>query len=215
VSQDLKQDRRAGGDRRTGGGLHLTARERDVLELVLRGAANKEIAQQLGLREPYAKELVSHLLRKFEVANRAALVEAGLRLDLVGESVARRWLPQLLREAAVQIAVTSGPEHRYVFVNAAFAAAVGRDVLGRTMREGFPELASGAFDAADRVYRTGESTVAHEAVAVWDRGRGPERLYTDAVLQPLRGDEGQIEGLVFFGMDVTEHVRARSAESSD
>jgi hypothetical protein len=49
-------------------------------------------------------------------------------------------------------------------------------------------------------------------MALWDRGRGPELTYTDAVLQALRGEDGEIEGLAFFGMDVTEQVRSRSAD---
>jgi hypothetical protein len=33
---------------------------------------------------------------------------------------------------------------------------------------------------------------------------------TDAVLQALRTEDGTVEGLLFFGMDVTESVRSRS-----
>jgi DNA-binding CsgD family transcriptional regulator len=213
VPKSAKRDRPMRRDRRSDGGLHLTPREREVLARVLRGEQNKEIALQLGFSKQFAKELVSDRLRKFQVPNRAALAEAGTRMDLVGESVERSWLPQLFRAASVQIAVTRGPEHRYVVANAAFTKAVGRDVVGKTMRESFPELERTEYFAlADRVYQTGESVVGHEAAATWDRGCGPELTYTDAVLQALRGDDGEIEGLAFFGMDVTEQVRSRLAE---
>jgi DNA-binding CsgD family transcriptional regulator len=193
--------------RRADGGLELSPREREVLARVQRGEQNKEIALGLGVSKQFAKELVSNLLRKFEVPNRAALAEVGSRLELVGESIEPSWLPQLFRGASVQIAVTRGPEHRYVVANAAFTKATGRDVVGKTMRESFPELErSGYFALADRVYQTGESFVGHEAAATWDRGRGPELTYTDGVLQALRGDSGEIDGLVFFAMDVTEQV---------
>jgi len=205
--KDAGRDRRAGSDRRAEGSLHLTPREREVLALVLQGEQNKEIAARLGVAEQSAKDHVSELLRKFGVPNRAALADAGARLDLLGESLERSWFPQLFRGASVLIAVTRGPEHRYVVVNEAFAKAVGRDVVGKTMREAFPELEhSGNLEVADRVYRTGKSFVAHEAAAIWDQGRGPELTYTDAVLQALHGDDGAIEGLVFFGLDVTELV---------
>ena len=206
-------DRPSGDDRRTDTVLHLTPREREVLELVLRGEQNKEIAAQLGIVEQSVKQHVSDLLRKFGVPNRAALGEAGAHLDLVGPALLERsWFPQLFRTASVQIAVTRGPEHLYVAVNQAFAKSVGqRDVVGQTMREAFPELeGSGYFEVADRVYKTGESFVAHEAPAVWDRGAGAALSYTDAVLQALRGDDGAVEGLVFFAIDVTEQVRSRS-----
>ena len=89
---------------------------------------------------------------------------------------------------------------------------VGRSrCCGQTMREAFPELEGrGHFEVADRVWRTGESFVAHEAPAVWDRGSGAKLTYTDAVLQALRSEDGAVEGLVFFGIDVTEQVHARS-----
>jgi DNA-binding CsgD family transcriptional regulator len=214
MTNSAVRDRRAGRDRRSERGIHLPPREREVLELVLRGEQNKEIASHLGLAEQSAKRHISDLLRKFDVPNRAALAVAGARLDLIGESIERSWLPQLFRGASVQIAVSRGPEHRYVAANAAYARATGRDVVGMTMRESFPELAgSGHFDVADRVYRTGESFVGHEAAATWDRGHGPELTYTDAVVQALRGDDGAIQGLVFFGFDVTEDVRSRMARS--
>lgn len=187
--------------------LHLTPRECEVLTLVLEGRSNKQIAAQLGVHQQSAKQYVSALLRKFDVPNRAALAEAGARLELVGGPVDRSWFPQLFRDARIQIAVTRGPEHRYVVVNNAFANAVGRDVVGQTIREAFPELqASGNFEVADRVYRTGESLVVHEAATYWDPGAGRVPTYVDAVLQALRGDDGSIEGLVFFGIDVTALV---------
>lgn len=51
----------------------LTARQRQVLELVRRGHTNKEIADRLGIGEQAAKVQVSTLLRKFGAQNRAAL----------------------------------------------------------------------------------------------------------------------------------------------
>lgn len=179
---------------------------------MLRGEQNKEIALQLGVVEQSVKQHVSDLLRKFGVPNRAALGEAGAHLDLVGPALLERsWFPQLFRNASVLIAVTRGANHLYVAVNNAFANSVGCDVVGQTMREAFPELeGSGHFEIADRVYHTGESFVAHEAPAVWDRGSGAMLSYTDAVLQALRGEDGAVEGLVFFGIDVTEQVRSRS-----
>lgn len=51
----------------------LTDRQREVLRLIRRGRTNKEIAELFGISEQGAKTLVSRLLRKFGVANRAAL----------------------------------------------------------------------------------------------------------------------------------------------
>jgi DNA-binding CsgD family transcriptional regulator len=211
--QKRHPDRRGNHDRRAGH-IELTPRQRELLTLVLQGEPNKVIAARLGVAEQSAKQSVSELLRKFGVPNRAALADAGARLEIIGAAIEPSWAPQLFRGASVQIAVTHGPEHRYVVVNAAFAKAVGRDVVGTTMREAFPLLAQGAnIDAADRVYRTGKSVVGHEVASTWDRGAGPERTYIDAVVQALRGEDGEINGLVYFGIDVTKFMRSRRGSS--
>jgi hypothetical protein len=99
-----------------------------------------------------------------------------------------------------------------VAVNDAFAQAVGgRNIIGRTMREAFPELAgTGHFEIAEGVYATGEPFVAHEVPARWERGGWPQVTYTDAILQALRAEDGEINGLAFYALDVTNHVAART-----
>lgn len=61
---------------------NLTAREFDVLELVVKGMLNKEIADKLGLAEITVKQHVSAVLRKLDVQDRTqaaiASVERGL-----------------------------------------------------------------------------------------------------------------------------------------
>lgn len=52
----------------------LTAREREVLQLVATGARNREIAAKLNVSEHTVKFHVASLLRKFEVEGRAALI---------------------------------------------------------------------------------------------------------------------------------------------
>jgi FixJ family two-component response regulator len=58
-----RPDRRSGAERRAGTAFHLTPRERQVLERVLRGEQNKEIALGLGVAEQLVKGWVSELLR--------------------------------------------------------------------------------------------------------------------------------------------------------
>ncbi|MFI1679702.1 MULTISPECIES: LuxR C-terminal-related transcriptional regulator [unclassified Streptomyces] len=52
----------------------LTSRESEVLQLVRRGLANKEIARRLGLSEKTIKFHVSNVLAKAHVASRAQLI---------------------------------------------------------------------------------------------------------------------------------------------
>jgi NarL family two-component system response regulator LiaR len=65
----------------------LTDRETDVLRLLARGLANKEIAQQLSIGEKTVKTHVSHILSKLGVASRtqAALYAARVGLVPAGE----------------------------------------------------------------------------------------------------------------------------------
>ncbi len=52
---------------------HLTARERQVLELILKARSNREIAGQLGIEERTVKAHVGRLMRKTGVDNRIEL----------------------------------------------------------------------------------------------------------------------------------------------
>jgi PAS domain-containing protein len=193
--------------------IRLTPRETEVLALLLRGLENKNIAGQLGIAEQSAKEHVSALLAKFDVPNRASLVmEVGTRLELTGElGVDRSWMQQLFREAEVQMCILRGPELRYEAVNESFRKAVGdRPLLGRTMREAFPELeGQGVYERVEWVYAKGEPDIQHERTSSWDRGAGVERRYVDLVMQPLRADDGTVNGVLSFGVDVTALVNER------
>ena len=53
--------------------VQLTAREHDVLEMLIAGGSNREIAVSLGIDEATVKAHVGRLLRKYRVPNRTAL----------------------------------------------------------------------------------------------------------------------------------------------
>jgi PAS domain S-box-containing protein len=192
--------------------LVITERESDVLVRVQRGLENKTIAFELGLAEQSVKEHVSVLLRKFAVANRTALAGAASRLEVTGEArIDQSWLPQFFRDATPLICVLRGPDLRYEAVNEAFRHAVGdRPLIGRTMRESFPELeGQGIFERTERVYATGQAEVEHEATRSWDAGHGIERRQVELVLQPLHDEDRNVNGVMSFAIDVTELTAAR------
>lgn len=64
-------------------GLELTARERQVLELILRARSNREIARQLGIEERTVKAHVGRLMRKTGAENRIELSVRALSRSLV------------------------------------------------------------------------------------------------------------------------------------
>ncbi len=61
---------------------NLSARQRDVMKLIVRGLSNKEIARALNLAEGTVKIHVAALLRKLGVHRRAAVAIAGGVLSL-------------------------------------------------------------------------------------------------------------------------------------
>ncbi|MFW6076350.1 MAG: LuxR C-terminal-related transcriptional regulator [Hyphomicrobiales bacterium] len=76
ASQFSAQDRRAAPDVLA----RLTPRQRDVLELLVKGKSNKEIARELDLGEGTVKIHLAALFRNLGVRNRATAAVAGAQL---------------------------------------------------------------------------------------------------------------------------------------
>jgi DNA-binding NarL/FixJ family response regulator len=96
VSKDWSADEVAQAVRMVGRGMHvfarqaegpaapLSAREREVLELVSGGATNREIAERLFLSPHTVKDHTSALYRKLGVRNRAEAARRASQLGLAG-----------------------------------------------------------------------------------------------------------------------------------
>lgn len=186
----------------------VTARQQQVVDGVRRGLANKQIAAELGISERAVKGHVSDLLRKFAVPNRAGLIA-----HIVGAE-ARRPLLQMdaadferYANAPFMLAVTVGPEHRFVFVNDVSAAVAGctpHDLVGRTMQEAYPDLDPRYAAALDEVYRT---------AIPWSTPRSPARFpradgtvydtLLNLMFAPMRDANGAVVGLLHVGSEVS------------
>lgn len=68
----------------TAAGFDLTAREREVLGLLVKGLNNQEIADRLSVSHATAKAHVSNILSKLGVSNRAEAVALAVQRKLVG-----------------------------------------------------------------------------------------------------------------------------------
>lgn len=61
----------------------ITPREREILTLIAKGNANKEIGAQLGIAEDTVKQHVSRILQKLRVSDRAQATAEAIRRGLV------------------------------------------------------------------------------------------------------------------------------------
>ena len=162
----------------------LTDRQAEILDLVGRGLANKEIAFTLGISEQGVKDHVSHLLSRFGVTNRGELGGVATTRRLLGGSIiADDWLRFLFVDAPLPIAIVAGPLHRLVAFNRAYERAAGTgDLHGLNYADVFPSRVSiPSLSDVHRAYATRARVVAE-----------------GAVLEPLPGDDEGADGVAVF-----------------
>ncbi|HEY6201674.1 MAG TPA: LuxR C-terminal-related transcriptional regulator [Candidatus Limnocylindria bacterium] len=76
----------------------MTPREREVLQRVVAGMANKAIAEEMGIGEQAVKAHISRLFLKFRVESRAGLAVAALNQEIDERSTAVRELERLAQQ---------------------------------------------------------------------------------------------------------------------
>jgi PAS domain S-box-containing protein len=125
----------------------------------------------------------------------------------------RNQLRDFFVEAPAAMALLSGPEHRFVFANRAYLKMAGRgrnEIVGQFVKDALPELVDQGFlDLLNRVYQTGEVFAASEREVSLTRAGKKQTIYVDFTYFPMRNLAGEIEGILFQGIDVTEHMLAR------
>src|SRR5438034_10294918 len=109
-------------------------------------------------------------------------VDAGATDRSVSSATERlaRDLEAVFAQVPAAVCVMRGDDHIIESANALYRQLGGhRDLIGKPIREAFPELPETFFDLLDHAYRTGEPYVGTEVRAVWDRGCGtPEEGFT-------------------------------------
>ncbi|HVF40468.1 MAG TPA: ATP-binding protein, partial [Gemmatimonadaceae bacterium] len=155
----------------------------------------------------YARAHIAALEQLLEVHERTAM-EQSARLEKSREELSR-----VFEQSPAAIAATVGPTHVFRTANARYLELIGqRDVLGRPIREAFPELArSDLFDLLDEVFTSGKAVTGTEVEVGLDRRNSgtPERLYFNFVYQPLFESEKVVWGIMIHAVEVTEQVLAR------
>jgi len=121
-----------------------------------------------------------------------------------------RDIADLLEQAPVFMAMLSGPEHRFTFVNNGYLKLIGyRDIVGKTVAESLPETVDqGYITLLDQVYLNGEALSAKSAKYEFQATPGGQvnERYIDFVFQPIRDVQNALLGILVQGLDVTERV---------
>ncbi|WP_426058743.1 PAS domain-containing protein [Hymenobacter sp. B1770] len=122
-------------------------------------------------------------------------------------------LHALLEQAPVGICIQAGPDLVYEFANPSYQRLVpGRTLLGHPLYDALPELRGTEVEALlRRVYETGETQRVLEfliPVARTNDGELENRYFT-IVFQARRDEQGRINGILNFVVEVTEQLQAR------
>ena len=118
----------------------------------------------------------------------------------------RQHLRRLFDQAPGFVAILAGPEHVFELVNPAYRQLVGRDVVGKTVRDAIPEVgAQGFFQVLDEVFASGKPFVGRGMTLRLERqpGAGLEEVSVDFVYQPIIGTDGKVTGIFVQGHDIT------------
>lgn len=176
----------------------VTPRQRQVLDGLVRGLTNKEIAAELGVGPDAVKRTISRLLIKLNAPSRTALVEVALRSSAarLGRSRGPNAL-SLLDAAPIPALVTRGDKHLVEYANPA-----AREVLG-TLEIGMSLLAVLSSDASsdvgeivDETFRSDTAGVARAVPLATVPGHGWRRA--DMFITPVRDGADQLAGLIVF-----------------
>ena len=197
----------------------LTEGQAELISLIARGLATKQIAAKLGVSNRAITARLSRLFRAYETSNRAGLIAAVLSQAGVGQRGREQpqWQgagarPEVAEKieayanAPFMVSVTRGEDHVYAFVNAVSARVAGRDdLVGKAVGDAYPELDATFREALDHVYRSGEPWSVARAPARFTRPDGTHRdTHLNLMFQPIRGRDGSIEGILHIGTEVED-----------
>ena len=157
----------------------------------------------------------SALLVHFRDVTQEARTDAALRqteAERDETELRRAALESLLAQVPAEMAYLRGPESVYEFVNDRYRARhPGRAFLGRALPDALPEWRDDPLLGELRaVLRSGAPYRDQEHPLAVATPHGAERRWFDLAFLPVRGNDGEVEGVLSFATDVTEQVSSRT-----
>ncbi len=196
----------------------LTPRQRQVLDRLIRGLANKEIAAELGIGPDAVKRVISRLLIKLDVPSRTALVKPALQTDAARRRGSRAPSALSLLDAVpIPAVVTRGSTHHVEYINTVARKVLADTGRGIELRELLPPAPRIAITRlADESFAAAAPRAAR-GVALFDFARlGAGWRRVDVFTNPIHDGAGKIAGLVIFLVDVSnDPMPRRTATASE
>ena len=182
----------------------LTPRQRQVLDGLIRGLSNKEIAAELGIGPDAVKRVVSRLLIKLDAPSRTALVQPALQTDAARRRSRAPSALSLLDAVPIPAIVTRGAAHRVEYANAAAKTVLADPGSGLGLGQLLPPVPSRTVvRLADESFARAAPRVAR-GVSLHDVARaGPSWRRVDVFMNPIHDGAGKLAGLVVFFLDVS------------
>ncbi len=127
--------------------------------------------------------------------------------------VERQRFNELFLQAPSCIGVLKGADHICEMANPLFLKLIGKkNIIGKTLKQVLPELEEQGFhELLDTVYNEGNTFSDEEMMVMLDRENDGSlvNVFVNLVIQPYINKEGNVEGVFFFAIDVTEQVVSR------
>ena len=161
-----------------------------------------------------------YLVKPFSARELTARIETQLiRTQLRNaENQLNQRLADVFQYAPVGLALLQGEQHCFDYVNSEYQKlAADRQLLGKPVREAFPELMEqGFFELLDTCYHSGEPYIGRSVpVMLTVQDGSVVEHYIDFSYQPTRDNTGQVCGITVIVFDVTAIAQAkREAEAA-
>ena len=183
----------------------VTPRQRQVLDGLVRGLTNKEIAAELGVGPDAVKRTISRLLIKLNVQSRTALVEVALRTSAarLGRSRGPNAL-SLLDAAPIPALVTRGEMHLIEYANPAARSILGSLGIGTSLMDALSSEWRGDIGAiADECFRSSHAGASRSVPLTLSIDHREAWRFADVFITPVHDGADQLAGLIVFLVDAT------------
>lgn len=125
-------------------------------------------------------------------------------------------LYRILMQAPSGVAFLKGANLVYGLANSRYQEIFGKGepIIGKPMRQALPHVSEATFRIFEKVFRTGEPFSAKEYKSSMKDDTGEKEIYFNFSIQRITNSQGEPEGVIVIGDDVTEQVKDRLARDA-